>query len=109
MIKRKDIRLKNYDYSSPGAYFVTICTDNRNNLFWNDTLDTQKFHWDTVGANCVRPRNLPLSPIGKIVHEELEFWNEAYTAASLHSYVIMPNHLHIMIVIYTDNDSKPDG
>ena len=31
--KRKDIRLKNYDYSSPGAYFVTICKENRKNYF----------------------------------------------------------------------------
>ena len=29
---RKDIRLKNYDYSSPGAYFITICTENRKQL-----------------------------------------------------------------------------
>ena len=30
--KRKDIRLKNYDYSSAGAYFLTICTQNRKNI-----------------------------------------------------------------------------
>ena len=41
--KRKDIRLKNYDYSSPGAYFVTICTKNRKNYFWNGSIDPQKF------------------------------------------------------------------
>ena len=51
--KRKDIRLKNYDYSSPGAYFVTICTDNRKNYFWNGSIDPQKFNWRSVGANCV--------------------------------------------------------
>ncbi|MBE6630067.1 MAG: hypothetical protein E7624_04375, partial [Ruminococcaceae bacterium] len=42
--KRKDIRLKNYDYSSPGAYFVTICTENRKNYFWNGSIDPQIFH-----------------------------------------------------------------
>ena len=46
--KRKDIRLKNYDYSSPGAYFVTICTENRKNYFWNGSIDPQIFHWRSV-------------------------------------------------------------
>ncbi|MBQ8420212.1 MAG: hypothetical protein IJY37_07670, partial [Clostridia bacterium] len=100
--KRKDIRLKNYDYSSPGAYFVTICTKNRKNYFWNGQIDPQRFNWRSVGANCVRPQNLPLSNIGKIVLDELERWNQTYPAVSLYSYVIMPNHLHIMVVISAD-------
>ena len=100
--KRKDIRLKNYDYSSLGAYFVTICTENRKNYFWNELIDLQKFNWCSVGANCVRPQNLPLSNIGKMVLDELERWNQTYPAVSLHSYVIMPNHLHIMVVISAD-------
>ena len=97
--KRKDIRLKNYDYSSPGAYFVTICTENRKNYFWNGSIDPQIFHWRSVGANCVRPQSLPLSDVGNIVLDELERWNQTYPAVSLHSYVIMPNHLHIIVVI----------
>ena len=100
--KRKDIRLKNYDYSSPGAYFVTICTENRKNYFWNGSIDPQIFSWRSVGANCVRPQNLPLSDIGNIVLDELKRWNQTYPAVSLYSYVIMPNHLHIMVVISAD-------
>ena len=126
--KRKDIRLKNYDYSSPGAYFVTICTENRKNYFWNgsidpqvfdwhsvgancvrpqNSIDPQTFKWCSVGANCVRPQNLPLSKIGKIVLDELEQWNQTYPAVSLYSYVIMPNHLHIMVVISADEYGRP--
>ncbi len=97
--KRKRNRLENYDYSSPGAYFVTICTEERKNYFWSDNLNPQIFSWKYVGANCVRPQNLPLSNIGEIVLAELERWNKSYDAVSLYSYVIMPNHLHIMIVI----------
>ena len=41
---RKEIRITDYDYSTPGAYFITGCTKNRENIFWT-----------TVGANCVRP------------------------------------------------------
>ena len=100
--KRKEIRLKNFDYSSPGAYFITICTENRKNLFWDGTLDPQTFTWNFVGANCVRPQNLPLSSIGKIVLEELNRWDKTYDAVSLCSYVIMPNHLHVMVFIYAD-------
>ena len=55
--KRKDIRLKNYDYSSPGAYFVTICTENRKNFFWNGSIDPQTFKWCSVGAIHESPAN----------------------------------------------------
>ena len=34
--KRKPIRIENYDYSAPGAYFITICTANREKIFWSD-------------------------------------------------------------------------
>ncbi len=101
--KRKDIRLKNYDYSTPGAYFITICTKNKVNYFWHGDVNMNDFRWETVGANCVRPKNLPLTDIGKIVFDELENWNNSYDCVSLYSYVIMPNHLHIMLVISRDN------
>ncbi len=105
--KRKDIRLKNYDYSSPGAYFVTVCTKDRKNYFWNGQVNPQTFKWSAVGANCVRPQDLPLSNIGKLVSDELERWNRTYPAVSLHSYVIMPDHIHIMIVISADEYGRP--
>lgn len=42
--KRKQIRIENYDYSTSGAYFITICTANREKIFWNN-----------VGADIIRP------------------------------------------------------
>ena len=45
---RKSIRLKNYDYSKEGLYFITICTENREKLF-GEILN------DTVGAHCMCP------------------------------------------------------
>jgi len=104
---RKQIRLQYYDYSSPGAYFVTICTKKHQNYFWNGMVDPQKFSWITVGANCVRPQNLPLSNVGKIVFDELEKWNETYSTVSLRSFVIMPDHLHLMVVISADEGRRP--
>ena len=41
---RKSIRIEDYDYSTPGAYFITICTVNREKIFW-----------DSVGADIIRP------------------------------------------------------
>ena len=103
---RKRTRLKDYDYSTPGAYFITVCTDDKRNLFWNGGIDTTKFHWNAVGANCVRPQNLPLSNIGKIVDSELQIWHTTYENVSLHSYVVMPNHLHIILVITGTEDGR---
>ena len=105
--KRKKIRLKHYDYSSPGAYFVTICAEKRENIFWRGAFDAKAFSWHAAGEGCVRPKNLPLSDIGKIVLEELEIWNATYDAVSLYSYVIMPNHLHLMVVISGSEYGRP--
>ncbi len=103
---RKPTRLKDYDYSTPGAYFITICTKDRQNIFWDGNIDLTEFYWSAVGANCVRPQKLPLSKTGKTVMQELEVWNNTYPNVSLHSFVVMPNHLHIMLVITGTKDGR---
>ena len=55
---RKPIRIVNYDYSTPGAYFITVCTANREKIFWNG-----------VGADIIRPQKVPLSTDGEIVEQ----------------------------------------
>ena len=60
LTKRKQIRIKDYDYSSPGAYFITVCTANRDKIFWNG-----------VGADIIRPQNVPLSNAGKIAEQAI--------------------------------------
>ena len=47
---RKAIRMANYDYSTPGAYFITVCTANREKIFR-----------EIVGSDIIRPQNIPLS------------------------------------------------
>ena len=47
----------------------------------------------------MRPQNLPLSKIGIVVEENLQKWNDTFENVYLSSYVIMPNHLHIVVVI----------
>ena len=84
---RKQNRLPHYDYSAAGAYFITICTKNRENLFWS-----------SVGANCVRPQE-NLTKIGLAVEKELVKWNELYNGVCLDKYVIMPNHIHAIVIV----------
>ena len=104
--KRKDIRLKNYDYFEPGAYFITICTKNKEKLLWNGELDVQNFDWKLVGAHRVRPQNLPLSELGMVVEEKLNRWDGVYEGVYLSSYVIMPNHLHIIVVMLPNGSGR---
>ena len=91
--ERKQNRLKEYDYSSCGAYFITICTKDKQNLFWNN-----------VGANCVRPNEqLPLSEIGRIVDKEIRKIPEIYSAMEIDKYIVMPNHIHMIVSILSDD------
>ena len=89
--KRKKNRLTEYDYSIPNAYFITVCTQKRRNLFWTD-----------VGAIIDRPENVPLTHIGEIVRQSVENISEHYAAISIDHYVIMPNHIHLLLQIGTD-------
>ena len=90
--KRKQNRLPYYDYSTPNAYFITICTQNRRNLFWKN-----------VGAIIDRPENVPLNSSGIIVRQCIEDIAKHYSAISVDHYVIMPNHIHLLLQINTDD------
>lgn len=94
--KRKNIRLHDYNYSSNGAYFITICTKNKENLLWKN-----------VGANCVRPlEQLPLSKMGIVVENEIHKLNTVYKNIKVDKYQIMPNHIHFIIFIYEDSNGR---
>ena len=93
--KRKQNRLVNYDYSKPNAYFITVCTDKRKNLFWND-----------VGAIIDRPENVPLTRLGVLVKQRIEDIPKYYSMISVDQYVIMPNHIHLLLQIQSDLDGR---
>ena len=57
--KRKHPRLKEYDYSEPGAYFITICTKSKEKSLWKGEFDVQDFDWKLVGARFARPSKHP--------------------------------------------------
>lgn len=87
--KRKNIRLKDYNYSNKGAYFITICIKERHNLLWENP----------VGASCARPFKIPLSNVGEIVEKEINKIESFYNNVVIDKYVIMPNHVHFIIII----------
>ena len=84
---RRSIRLKGYDYSQAGAYYVTICNDNR------DVLFGEKFQTGDVVLN----------EFGKIVENEwLKTPENTTKYFALSNYVIMPNHFHGIYFIVID-------
>lgn len=87
--QRKQIRLKKYDYSDSGWYFITICTQNRECLFGNII----------VGAT----RGSPLNEIINNVWESLP----NHHPVELNEFIIMPNHVHFIIHILYKGGSRP--
>ena len=93
--KRKPNRLRSFDYSSPGAYFVTICTKDRRNLFWKN-----------VGASIARPEDVILTVQGELVDKAIRNIPMHYPSVSVDQYVIMPNHIHLLLQIHTDHNGN---
>ena len=113
---RKDIRLKNFDYSRNGAYFVTICTKNKMCIFWENNDKNQPFTAENgdekkddvpnVGTAIGRPQKkqkIHLSEYGKYVKKALDSVNQHYPMVYVDKYVIMPNHIHVIIRIDNSN------
>ena len=89
--ERKDLRLKGFDYSKTGTYFLTICTQNRKNI-----LST------IVGEGFPLPQ---LTSYGEIVDGWIQRIPQKYPEASIDCYVIMPNHIHILLSL-VKNDGR---
>ena len=87
---RKNIRLKEYDYSSNGAYFVTICSDSRKKIFWTK-LEVE------LSKNLMLDE-LPLSELGQIAKDTIRVIENRF-GISIDNYVIMPDHIHMLVSI----------
>jgi REP element-mobilizing transposase RayT len=90
---RRSIRLREYDYSRQGAYFLTLCTWERKCIFGRIQQD-----------------DIVLSPWGEIVKEEWAASSQIRKEIRLGEYVIMPNHIHgIVAIIKPEADGyRPD-
>ncbi|MBP6386701.1 MAG: hypothetical protein KA313_10100 [Pseudarcicella sp.] len=87
---RKSIRLNEYDYSQEGLYFITMCVQNRENIFGD-----------------IENHKLTLNPLGEIAQKEWLNTINIRDNIKLHEFIIMPNHIHGIIEI-TKNKSKPE-
>ena len=93
--KRKDIRLKDYDYSDTGLYFLTICTNKRKKILSN-----------IVGGDVPDAPNVELTVYGKIADKYINQLNNHYETISVEQYVIMPNHIHLILFVNKDGASR---
>ena len=86
--KRKSTRLKNYDYSTAGAYFITICAYEMKHCFGNII----------VGEVLAPPEN-NLSVYGEIARKNITGLESRFENISVDKFVVMPNHIHMIISI----------
>ena len=103
--KRKPTRLKNFDYSSVGAYFVTICVRDRKRILseivkteftaTNETTDS------AVGEGLAPPEfTVKLKPCGRVVKEQLQLIEKRFENVTIEDFVIMPDHIHVIIYLH---------
>lgn len=77
---RQSVRLRNFDYSQSGLYFITICTVQRQMLFGE-----------------ISNGEMQCNDLGKLVNQHWQFIPDHYPGTQLHDFIIMPNHLHGII------------
>ena len=95
--KRKKNRLENYDYSACGAYFITICTRGRREI-----LSRIIVGGDVLDA----PKKEELLPYGEIAKKYIHQLNDFYVDIVVDRYVIMPNHIHIILFVSQNGASR---
>lgn len=89
--QRKSNRLEGFDYSQNGAYFVTLCTKNNKHYFGEIPDSTPG-----VSNACLR-----LSSIGRTAEDEIKNISSIYERVSVDKHVIMPNHIHMILLIFS--------
>ena len=96
METRKKLRLGEYDYSQNGAYFVTVCSKDRANIFSHIS----------VGAGHPAGPHVQLSHIGEIVDKYIKSLPNSYPDMYIDACVVMPNHIHLLICIHDNGGMR---
>ncbi|MDD4990772.1 MAG: transposase [Paludibacter sp.] len=89
---RRSIRLKGYDYSQEGLYFITICVQNRECLF-GDIVDGK----------------IKLNDSGKLIEKQWLALPDRFHNVQLHEFVVMPDHFHAILEIVPSVGAYPCG
>ena len=110
--QRKRIRLKNYNYSENGCYFITVCTQGGRKLFWEVVGEgLNPVGRDDLGTPlCDDPGTPPcvsLSKYGKIVDKYISMIETHYDGVVVDKYCVMPNHVHIIITVARASNGAP--
>jgi len=103
---RKHPRLKGYDYSRNGAYFVTICTKNREQIL-SEIVERNDKNSDEVGRDDLGAPFLRLTEYGKVAERYLYSVTSTYASVRVDKYIIMPNHVHVMLMIDKSEHGAP--
>ena len=93
--KRKHPRLEHYDYSTAGAYFITICTQGRRCLL------------SRIVGRGLAPAEIQYTAYGRIAQEQLLLLEERYPSLKVDQYVIMPNHIHAILLLAETAGASP--
>lgn len=94
--ERKRLRLKNFDYSSNNFYFVTVCIKNKEPLLSNIVGDDAHI---VPKGDLIAPKRIVLKPYGEIAEKHILRINTMYQNAYVEKYIIMPNHIHMLVFI----------
>ena len=92
---RKTPRLQAFDYNSVAAYFITICTEKRKCILS-----------EIVGTGVLDCPQIKLTEYGKIAEKYINQLNDFYDHIFIESYVIMPNHIHLILFVKENGQSR---
>jgi putative transposase len=90
--KRKRMRLENYDYSKSGMYYLTICSKDNLCIFSR--------------ISGIHSPQTELSEYGLLIEKTLDWLDKNNEHFSIDCYIIMPNHLHVILVIENSEDGS---
>ena len=93
---RKSIRLKGYDYSQAGYYFITGCVKNRHEILGS-----------IVGSGFHARPQVELTDIGIEIQKSIEYVRNNDENVEIPKYVIMPNHIHLIVVLTAVGHGSP--
>ncbi len=95
---RKNHRLQGFDYNEVGVYFITVCTQNRRCILSR-----------IVGTGVLDCPKIELTKYGEIADKYIGQLNDFYNHLSIESYVIMPNHIHILLYVKENKRISENG
>ena len=100
--QRKPNRIDCYNYSQNGAYFITICTRDRKKVL-------SKIAVGTPLPGCPQEPAVVLLPHGRIADKYIRQMDAFYEHISVEKYVIMPDHIHLLLRIHNSNGHPGTG